>query len=113
MPRPPASTNESQGRKYTSCSVFGLVKWTCVGSKMARLWSNGKLKDALKLHLATMGSAGKLTQKLFDLIDKDGSGQLDEAEGAASSVAAGGKRTSHRALGANGAEVESTGADTS
>ena len=38
-------------------------------------------ENSLKLNLATMGSAGKLTQKLFDLIDTDGSGQLDEEEG--------------------------------
>ena len=38
-------------------------------------------ENRLKLNLATMGSAGKLTQKLFDLIDTDGSGQLDEYEG--------------------------------
>lgn len=37
--------------------------------------------NSLKLNLATMGPAGKLTQKLFDLIDADGSGHLDEDEG--------------------------------
>eukprot|EP01043_Picozoa_sp_COSAG02_P045444 COSAG02_NODE_4152_length_5709_cov_15.912121_3_plen_1048_part_00 len=38
-------------------------------------------ENQLKLNLATMGAAGKLTEKLFDLIDQDGSGYLDEEEG--------------------------------
>jgi len=35
----------------------------------------------VKMSLATLGPAGRLVQKLFDLIDSDGSGQLDEHEG--------------------------------